>query len=250
MTSADSSGASEGDVRSRRTDVGEASFLGVQDLANRPGSSRADAADAAIADAYDVRAEEYLRVGGAVDQMDPRDRDAIARWRDTTPGRLLDAGCGPGHWTGFLAHAAGSDHREVSGIDISGEFIAAARSRFPDLGFDQASFRALPEETASIGGILAWYSLIHLPPVDLPDVLAEFARVVAPGGSILIGYFEGEARAPFAHAVAEAYFWSADVLAEMLADAGFTVVSRNRRERVAGEISGRPHGAVVAVRRG
>ncbi|MFS0913269.1 class I SAM-dependent methyltransferase [Microbacterium sp. 179-I 3D2 NHS] len=235
-------------MRFRRTDAGAASFPGVRSLAWRTGSSGADAADAVIADAYDVRAQQYVGLAGAVDQMDPRDRDAIARWRDATPGRLLDAGCGPGHWTRFLAD--GGDGRQVSGLDVSATFVAWARSRFPDLRFDIASFRALAQETASVGGILAWYSLIHTAPPDLPDVLAEFARVVAPGGSILIGYFEGEARAPFTHAVVDAYYWSADALAELLSDAGFTVVSRERRERVVGEISSRPHGAVVALRVG
>lgn len=204
-------------------------------------------ADAAIADAYDVRAEEYLRLAGAVDQMDPRDRDAIARWRDATPGRLLDAGCGPGHWTAFLGDG-GSDGREVSGLDISVEFIASARSRFPDLCFDQASFRALPQATASIGGILAWYSLIHTDPADVPDVLGEFARVLAPGGSLLLGFFAGEPREPFAHAVTTAYFWSADALDAMLADAGFEVTYAERREREPGEMSVRPHGALIARR--
>jgi ubiquinone/menaquinone biosynthesis C-methylase UbiE len=241
-------------VRSARTNAGAASFADVQDLAKRTenaGTSGADAADAAIANAYDARAREYVGLAGAVDQMDPRDRDAIARWRDATPGRLLDAGCGPGHWTGFLLDGDGAgDGREVSGIDLSAEFIASARSRFPGIRFDRASFRALPQATASIGGILAWYSLIHTPPADTPDVLAEFARVVAPGGSILIGYFEGEARTPFAHAVAEAHYWSANTLTDLLADAGFTVVSHDRRERVVGEISSRPHGALVAVRGG
>ena len=215
--------------------------------ADRAGRSGSDAADAVIAEAYDARAEEYLRRGGAVDQMDSRDRDTIARWRDATPGRLLDAGCGPGHWTAFLGGGHG-DGREVSGIDVSAAFIASARARFPHLCFDRASFRALPQATASLGGILAWYSLIHLRPVDVPDVLAEFARVVAPGGSLLLGFFDGEPREPFAHAVTTGYFWSADALAELLTNAGFEVVLRERRAREPGEISVRPHGALVARR--
>lgn len=201
-------------------------------------------ADATVADAYDRRAEEYISAAGSLVQMDERDRDVIARWRDATVGDLLDAGCGPGHWTEFLHDR----HRAVSGIDISEQMVAAARRRFPHLPVEHASLRALPFVDRSLGGILAWYSLIHTPPDDVPAVLAEFARVIAPGGSILIGFFDGEARMPFDHAVAPAFFWSVDALASMLTAAGFEVVSRERRERAPDEISRRAHGHLIATR--
>lgn len=201
-----------------------------------------DASDAAIAAAYDARAEEYVALAGAVEQMDARDAAAIARWRDDTQGLLLDAGCGPGHWTGFLAE----DGREVRGVDLSAEFIETARRRHPGIAFDLGSFRDLQIESGSVGGILAWYSLIHTAPEDLPGILGEFARVLAPGGSLLLGFFDGEPREPFAHAVAPAYFWSAEVLGELLADAGVEVVTTETRGREPGEISVRPHGSLVA----
>ncbi|WP_311878438.1 class I SAM-dependent DNA methyltransferase [Microbacterium forte] len=201
--------------------------------------------DAAIGSAYDARAAEYVELAGAIEQMDARDAAVIAAWRDATPGRLLDAGCGPGHWTEFL----GTGGREARGVDLSAEFIATARTRHPDVPFDLGTFRDLPLDGGSVGGILAWYSLIHTPPADLPEILAEFGRVLAPGGSILIGFFDGEPRESFAHAVAPAFFWSADALAELLADAGFAVVSRETRGREQGEISARPHGSLVARRR-
>ncbi|MBO0981282.1 class I SAM-dependent methyltransferase [Microbacterium sp. SD291] len=175
--------------------------------------------------------------------MDARDRALIETWRDVTPGLLLDAGCGPGHWTDLLGHGG----REVRGVDLSQQFIASARSRHPHLTFDVGSFRDLPLDDSSAGGILAWYSLIHTPPLDTPAVLAEFARVLVPGGSILIGFFEGEPREPFAHAVAPAWFWSPEALAELLADAGFAVDAIHRRGREVGEISVRPHADITAT---
>ncbi|MEV7800627.1 class I SAM-dependent methyltransferase [Microbacterium foliorum] len=200
--------------------------------------------DAAIGSAYDARAAEYVELAGSIEQMDARDAAVIAAWRDATPGRLLDAGCGPGHWTELL----GRDGREARGIDLSAEFIATAKSRHPGIAFEVGSFRDLPLEEGAVGGILAWYSLIHTPPVELPEIFVEFGRVLAPGGSILIGFFDGEPREPFAHAVAPAFFWSADALAELLADAGFDLVSSETRGREQGEISARPHGSLVAVR--
>lgn len=200
--------------------------------------------DAAIAAAYDSRAAEYVEIAGRIDQTDAADRTLIANWRDATPGRLLDAGCGPGLWTRFLHDG----HRDVAGLDLSEEFIATARRVHPDLRFEHASFRALPHHDASLGGILAWYSLIHTPPADVPAVLAEFARALTPGGSLLIGFFDGPPRQVFSHAVTLAYFWSAHTLDPLLTEAGFSITHRERRERVSGEASIRPHGAISARR--
>lgn len=199
---------------------------------------------ASIGAAYNARAAEYAELAGDVEQMNAADRSLIAQWRDATPGRLLDAGCGPGLWTDFLD----GENRNVIGLDISEELLAAAHSRHPHLRLEQGSFYALPVADASLGGILAWYSLIHTPPVELPAVLEEFARAVAPGGSLLIGFFDGPSRQPFAHAVTEAYFWSAEALSDLLASAGFTVSHQERRERAPDEVSIRPHGALIATR--
>ncbi|REJ04267.1 class I SAM-dependent methyltransferase [Microbacterium bovistercoris] len=201
--------------------------------------------DSQITAAYDARAAEYIALAGELEQMEAPDIELIGRWRDGTSGPLLDAGCGPGLWTAFL-HDGG---REVRGIDLSEEFIAAARLRHPGIEFQVGSFRELPFADASFGGLLAWYSLIHTPPEDLTGILAEFARVLAPGGSILIGFFDGEPRLPFAHAVAPAYYWDAASLTALLDAAGLTVTASDRRDRAPGAISTRPHGSVTAIRR-
>ncbi|WP_407357963.1 class I SAM-dependent methyltransferase [Microbacterium sp. LTA6] len=201
-------------------------------------------ADSGIAAAYDARAAEYIHLAGAVEQMAPADRALITRWRDATPGTLLDAGCGPGHWTALLHDG----DREVVGVDLSAEFLVSARAAFPHLRFLDGTFRDLPFPDGSIGGILAWYSLIHTPPADIPVVLAEFARVLASDGSILLGFFDGVTGTAFPHAVTTAYFWSVDALAEVLAEAGFEIVEQEHRDRGPDEPSRRPHGAVLARR--
>lgn len=198
-----------------------------------------------VAAAYDARAAEYVALGGDLTQMAAEDTAVIAAWRDATPGRLLDAGSGPGHWTEFLR----AGHREVRGVDLSEQFIAHARSTYPGIEFVAGSFAVLPLPDASLGGILAWYSLIHTPPERLPAIFAEFARVLAPGGSLLLGFFDGTPREPFAHAVAPAWYWTPEALAEILDPAGFTATASERRPRAAGEISARPHASLTATRR-
>ncbi|MFK4761766.1 TetR/AcrR family transcriptional regulator C-terminal ligand-binding domain-containing protein [Microbacterium sp. ZW T5_45] len=200
--------------------------------------------DSAVADAYDRRADEYTAAAGRLDQMDPRDIAVIARWRDETAGPLVDAGCGPGHWTAFLDDG----DRTVAGVDLSEGMIARARAAHPGVAFELGSFRELPRRSASVGGILAWYSLIHIPPAEVPMVLAEFARVLTPGGGLLLGFFDGEPRGGFTHAIAPAWFWSIGTLTALLEDAGFSVVGSERRSREPGEVSIRPHASIAAVR--
>ncbi|OIJ27135.1 class I SAM-dependent methyltransferase [Nocardioides luteus] len=180
-----------------------------------------------IGAAYDGRASEYIDLFGTIDKLAEQDRDTITRWRDSTTGPLLDAGCGPGLWSQELT-AGGV--REVVGIDASAEFVAAARAQYPGPSFQRADLAALPLADRSIGGILAWYSIIHTPPTQLPAILSEFARVLAPGGSALIGFFDGEPGEAFDHAVHTAYYWSAEALAEQLAPHGFTVGQASARQ--------------------
>lgn len=99
-------------------------------------------------------------------------------------GPVADLGCGPGDLSGLL-HSLGVP---VFGIDLSSEAIAQARSTYPDLRFDQGSMLSLEIEDASLGGVVAWYSTIHTPDDRLPELFAELARVLAPGGHLLLGF--------------------------------------------------------------
>lgn len=193
--------------------------------------------------AYDARAAEYIALAGAVGQLAGSDREEIDAWAATVRGPILDAGCGPGLWTRHLSDAG----HEVLGLDLSAQFLEHARAQHPGIAFRHGSFTEIPALDGAFGGILAWYSLIHTLPSDVPEVLAEFARVLAPGGGLLIGFFDGEPRERFPHAVAPAYYWSAEALEALLADAGFEVTARASRRREPREMSARPHAAVSAV---
>jgi SAM-dependent methyltransferase len=173
-----------------------------------------------VATAYDARADEYIERFGSVDQMAAQDRATIESWRDGTTGPVLDAGSGPGHWSDVLSDEGG---RDVVGIDASPRFAASARQRFPRVDFLVGDLAALPIATGSVGGILAWFSIIHTAPADVPAILREFARVLTPGRSLLLGFFDGDAGTPFDHAVTTAYYWSTEALGALLASHGFVV---------------------------
>lgn len=193
-----------------------------------------------VAAAYDARADEYVAKLGSVEQMAPQDVATIESWRDATTGRLLDAGCGPGHWTDVLSV---DGQRNVVGVDASARFVSSGRERFPHVSLLVADLVALPIATASLGGMLAWFSLIHAAPPDVPEILGEVARVLAPGGSLLLGFFDGDAGEPFDHAVSTAYYWSAAALGELLVHHGFVVDESVARQ----DPGARRHGHLVAT---
>ena len=192
---------------------------------------------------YSEAADRYIELIGAISSVHPDDRSLIERHLSTLPGSVLDAGCGPGHFTGHLASLG----VQVSGIDIVPEFIAHASRTHPSCTFELASMDQLDHPDGSLDGILAWYSLIHLAPSQLDAVLTELRRVLAVGGILVVGLFDnptaGEAT-PFDHQVVTAYRWPIDTFADRLARAGFDEVERQQRPGadVAGQ---RPHAALA-----
>lgn len=193
-----------------------------------------------VARAYGPRAAEYADRFGTVDAAHPDDRQLIGDWARALDGPVLDVGSGPGHWTDFLVRRGVA----AEGIEMVPEFLAHARSRFPDASFRPGSLPHLDVPDAYASGILAWYSLIHTPPEDMPRALAELARVTRPGAGLLIGFFEGPLVEPFPHAVVTAYYWPTAVLTSDLAAAGFAVVG----SRVRQDPGVRLQGAIIARR--
>lgn len=106
-------------------------------------------------------------------------------------GPVADIGCGPGHVTAHL-RSLGLD---AFGIDLSPGMIDVARRNHPGVRFDVGSMTALDGlADGELGGLLAWYSFIHMPPEVLPTVFAGFHRVLAPGGHLLLGFHAGDER--------------------------------------------------------
>ena len=190
---------------------------------------------------YAAQAGAYIEQLGSMDAVAEPDRALVERWARTVDGTILDAGCGPGHWTG---HLAGLGH-DVVGLDPVEEFVEHARRAHPGVPFREGSFEDLPDGR-SYGGILAWYSLIHLDPGEVPEVLARFRDTLPYGGSVLLGFFTADEPAPFGHLVAPAWVWPVEEMARTLEGAGFEVVHRERRQDPGVR---REHAAVVAVRR-
>ncbi|WP_235934047.1 GNAT family N-acetyltransferase [Paramicrobacterium chengjingii] len=102
-------------------------------------------------------------------------------------GHVVDAGCGPGRVAGYLA-GRGVD---VSGFDLSPGMIAEARQRHPNVAFRVGTLEKLDYADGSLGGIVAWYSIIHTPEHELSTIASEFRRALSPDGVLLLSFQAG-----------------------------------------------------------
>jgi SAM-dependent methyltransferase len=152
-----------------------------------------------------------------------------------TAGRppVADIGSGPGYVTARL-HGAGLP---VFGVDASPRMVALARRAHPELRFHVGSMTALdlPEET--LGGIVALYSIIHVPDDHLPSVFAGFRRVLLPGAPVLLGFQSGDEDGQqrlterYGQEISLDYYWrTPDTVAAHLEEAGLEVYARVLRE--------------------
>ncbi|MEE1939780.1 methyltransferase domain-containing protein [Streptomyces sp. TRM 70361] len=187
-----------------------------------------------IREAYDAAAPTYARLFRDELRDRPLDRAILGAFAEAVraggDGRVADLGCGPGHVTAHLDELG----LAAFGVDASAAMIELARQAYPGLRFDVGSMAALDIAGGALGGVLSRWSVIHTPPRELPVILAEFHRVLAPGGHLLIGFSATDGPSHptqvFDHAVAPAYRWWPDHLAAMLRESGLAEVGRMIRE--------------------
>ncbi|NJC73536.1 methyltransferase domain-containing protein [Planosporangium thailandense] len=185
--------------------------------------------------AYDTVAADYAARFGAGLADKPLDRALLSAFAELVracgDGPVADLGCGPGSVTAHL-HALGLT---AFGIDLSPQMVAQARRAHPHLRFDVGSMTALDVPDASLSGIVSMYSIIHTPPESLPTVFAEFHRVLAPGGQVLLVFQvrdePGQRTDWYGHPVSlDTYRQVPDEVADLLSATGLVVHAKLRRE--------------------
>lgn len=194
-------------------------------------------AASSVQKAYDAVAREYDRQISDELEHKPLDRAWLTAFADLVgTGTIADVGCGPGHVTRYLAGL----HHDVVGVDLSPAMVAIARERAPQVTFTVESMLALAAGDEAWVGVVAWYSIIHLEDHQRPTAYAEFARVLQPGGYLLIAFHIDSPQ--FAtgqvnhidewfgqHVQLDGYFLEPEHVASQVAAAGFTLMAKMER---------------------
>jgi SAM-dependent methyltransferase len=197
----------------------------------------------AVRSSYDAVAERYAEEIGEELIGKPVDRALYGCFAElvreqAAAGRPVgDVGCGPGHVSRYLAGLG----LPVVGVDISPGMVTVARLRHPHLRFEVASFATLPAKDGEWAGAVAPYSIIHLNRDERRVGFVELARVIRPGGWLLVSFHVSDGASDAGDVRHLTDWWDtpveldfhfldpAEVSVDMAA-AGFTVMSRTDRE--------------------
>lgn len=204
---------------------------------------------------YDIYAADYTARFLAELAARPLDRALLAGFAELVQAAgsapIADIGCGPGSVTAHL-NMLGST---AFGIDVSPEMVAQARRAYPGLRFEVGSMLALDVRDGCLGGITAWYSIIHIPDEQLPLAFKEFYRVLIPGGYLLAAFQAGSTvehvRDLSGNAVSlDFHRRQPDQVADLLGQAGLEIRARVLREPDdTGEFPERSQQAYLLARR-
>ena len=179
-----------------------------------------------IQSSYDLIADEYVR--RIFDELDhkPLDRELLDRFAERVRDRgpVLDIGCGPGIVARYLRHR----QVQVTGVDLSLGMVERARALNPGIDFVQGDMRSLDVPDGALGGIVGFYSIIHIPPDDVVAVLRELRRALRPEGLLLLSFHIGSEPVHldemWGHRVTlDFYFFETEPMKSYLREAGFEV---------------------------
>lgn len=130
-----------------------------------------------VVDGYARWAPRYDGPNPAIEREQPIVHGMLA---ELPRGVALDAACGTGRHTAKLVELG----HQVIGVDASDEMLAVARAKVPAADLRGGRLERLPVDDASVDLVTCALALTHVD--DLGPVMREFARVLRPGGRVLI----------------------------------------------------------------
>lgn len=170
------------------------------------------------------------------------DREKFDNWNelndfcDLIPAdaRVLDVGCG----TGIpIAKYLVERNYALVGIDLSLEMIAAARKNVPRAEFFRMNMIDLDLPTASFDGLVACYSLFHVPREQHRRIFELFRDVLKPSGCMLVSIGSSDWEGTEEYYGVEMYWshYSPEQTAAIISDCGFRLIF-NRKIETNGEV--------------
>jgi SAM-dependent methyltransferase len=135
-------------------------------------------------DFYNTHADAYVANTDANPPMEWREKFAAKVIKN---GRVLDLGCAAGRDSAYFDKCGFS----VVGVDFAETMIAKARARVSNALFLQQDVRQLSVE-GPFDGIYADSVLLHLPKIEIPDVLKQFPPLLASGAPVFIAMKSGQ----------------------------------------------------------
>ena len=131
---------------------------------------------------WDASAEawiESLKTGGDFSRVAVLDRPMLAAVHASGARRVLDVGCGEGRFCRMIAETV----PQVVGLDPTVRLLSEAR-KLGGAQYAQGRAEDMPFEDGDFDMVVSYLSLIDIP--DSAAAIAEMARVVRPGGYVLI----------------------------------------------------------------
>ena len=201
---------------------------------------------------YDVTAAAYAdRFHRHLDDK-PLDRAMLSGFAGLVGagGDVADVGCGTGATTAIMTEAG----VDAVGIDLSPNMIEQARRLSPALTFHVGAMAALPFDDGAVAGVCAWYSIIHVPDEQLPQVFSEFARVLRPGGYALFAFQVGDRPRVLTEAFGQRvsltfYRRRPEAVAGLMHEAGLDLYAQLLREPDADGLESTPQAYLIGRKR-
>jgi ubiquinone/menaquinone biosynthesis C-methylase UbiE len=167
----------------------------------------------------------------------PVHQTVLRELRYPTPERILDVGCGTGIFTSRLANEVGAE--QVAGCDFSLGMLEQARQRTRSVGWSQGDALRLPVRDEAVDAVISTEAFHWFP--DHAAALAEFARVLRPGGRAVVALVNvrrsetSQVMHGGSHALGQPAWWPTRAeMRERFEGAGFTDVRQRRVLRIAG----------------
>ncbi|NTW75691.1 MAG: class I SAM-dependent methyltransferase [Candidatus Moranbacteria bacterium] len=188
--------------------------------------------DKGVPEVYDHMADRYAALFSEVKELF---EEFVALLPES--GRVIDLGCGVGTEAGYLAERG----FDVVGLDLSGGMLAQAKRDHPHVDFRKADLRDIPSDLGIFDGVLASYSLIHIPKIDALPALRDIGRVMKYSGVIFVCLQTGESGEKFVDeplvpgARTFLNIMSREEVERLLSDAGFEVVDSFSRGPISDE---------------